>query len=137
MNELRELALERTCKEFILKVESGKAKSTDTYNKMKQALSIPSKKENLTEYQEILFGAVLDILKERHNQDDKWGIQNHDPILWLSILGEEVGEANKAAISNFFDGISLDDSKNSYREELIQVAAVAMAAVECLDRNSK
>ena len=34
------------------------------------------------------------ILRERFNQDEKWGEQNHDIYKWLAILGEEVGEAN-------------------------------------------
>jgi len=51
------------------------------------------------------------------------------------ILGEEVGEANKAALETHFkyEGNNPDD----YRKELIQIAAVAIAAVECYDRNKK
>lgn len=70
-----------------------------------------------------------DILKEvnleRDKQDQKWGEQNHDGFKWLAILGEEVGECNKA----FLEG----DLKN-FREELIQVAAVAVAIIESIDR---
>jgi len=62
---------------------------------------------------------------ERLRQDNRWGEQNHDPHLWLSILGEEVGEANKAALEG--DGVE-------YCRELIQVAAVAVATVECFYR---
>lgn len=66
-----------------------------------------------------------EITKERQAQDKKWGVQNHGPFKWLAILGEEVGEAN---------GAVLEHSLLRYREEMIQVAAVAVAAVECLDR---
>ena len=38
------------------------------------------------------------ILAERKRQDTKWGEQNHNIYKWLAILGEEVGEANKAAL---------------------------------------
>ena len=65
------------------------------------------------------------IREERGKQDNKWGIQNHDPFYWLSILMEEVGEASKA---------SLQRKRWQYRKELIQVAAVAVAAIEALDR---
>ena len=32
---------------------------------------------------------------ERLVQDRNHGEQNHDPLLWLSILGEEFGEVSK------------------------------------------
>lgn len=62
---------------------------------------------------------------ERSRQNTKWGEQNHIPYKWLAILSEEVGEASKAA---------LDGSLSHYRKEMIQVAAVAVAAIESLDR---
>ena len=70
---------------------------------------------------------LQDIHKERDRQDRKWGEQNHNPFVWLAILGEEYGESCKAALES-----SVDDS--IYRKELIEVAAVAIAAVESLDR---
>lgn len=79
---------------------------------------------------------VMDEIQvERLRQDKKFGEQNHDPFKYLAILGEEVGEANKAAIDayDWKRGTWAGDLKD-YREELIQVAAVAMAMVECLDR---
>lgn len=69
---------------------------------------------------------MAEVLNERKLQDKKWGEQNHHPYKWLSILGEEVGESCKAV---------LEDSPLQYREEMIQVAAVAIAAIESLDRN--
>jgi hypothetical protein len=95
-----------------------------------------------------------EVLVERCKQELKWGEQNHEPILWCAILGEEVGEVNKAAleakfeiINAFretlsimeFDEASFREKMNEHykglREELIQVAAVAVAFVESLDRN--
>ncbi len=64
------------------------------------------------------------VLEERRRQDDKWGVQHHGPDGWLAILTEELGEVAKAI---------LEGSGLRYRDELIQVAAVAVAAVECLD----
>lgn len=94
---------------------------------------------------------VLDeVAKERARQDNKWGIQNHSPIEYCAILGEEVGEVQKAALEAHF-GYPYDNSPygefpanspqarkhhlDEYRKELIQVAAVAVAMVECYDRN--
>ena len=43
-------------------------------------------------------GTVLgDIANERDRQEAKWGLQHHPIAEWLSILGEEYGEACKAA----------------------------------------
>jgi len=75
---------------------------------------------------------LVEVEKERSRQDEKWGEQNHYPSEWLMILLEEVGEANKAALETHFGTVS-DDWKK-YRKELIHVAAVAVAMVECLDR---
>lgn len=72
-----------------------------------------------------LSAAVRDVLGERDVQDVKWGEQNHTPATWNLILGEEVGEACKAA---------LEQEPNDYRFEMVQVAAVAIAAIESHDR---
>lgn len=78
---------------------------------------------------------ISEVVDERYRQENKWGQQNHSPAEYLMILGEEVGEANKAALETHFkyEGNNPDD----YRKELIQIAAVAIAAVECYDRNKK
>lgn len=72
---------------------------------------------------------LTDVLRERDAQDDKWGVQDHDPSIWLMIIGEELGEANEAALDLHFDG----DSYQYLRNELVQVAASAIAAIENLD----
>lgn len=41
--------------------------------------------------------AFVDVAEERQRQDRIWGPQNHPIEKWLAILGEEVGEAFKAA----------------------------------------
>lgn len=77
-----------------------------------------------------------DIRRERLAQDAKWGEQNHRPIEWVAILAEEVGEVSKEALENHFKGQyrGLYQLAN-YRKELIQVAAVAVAMIESLERN--
>ena len=77
---------------------------------------------------------VDEIFAERLRQDAKWGEQNHKPIEWLPILMEEVGEASKAALEEHFKEYYIDMSFQDYRKECIEVAAVALAMVECLDR---
>ena len=73
---------------------------------------------------------IEEIRAERVRQDEKWGEQNHPPFIWLVVLGEEVGEACEAALEAQYGGKPLAN----YRAELVQVAAVALAAIECLDR---
>lgn len=74
--------------------------------------------------------AARDVLEERAHQDAKWGKQWHQPFAWLSILGEEMGEACQAANeANWQTG-----NWANYRAELIQVAATALNAVETFDR---
>lgn len=77
-----------------------------------------------------------DVFDEMERQDKKWGEQNHSPLGWLAILTEEVGEVAKEAtraippVVDQFDAVA-------YRKELVQVAAVAMNAIESLDRQEK
>ena len=74
--------------------------------------------------------SLKSILNEREQQDKKWGEQNHDPLLFLNILMEEVGECSQAALKARYEG----GNELRIREEAVQVAAVALAIVECLDR---
>jgi NTP pyrophosphatase (non-canonical NTP hydrolase) len=75
-----------------------------------------------------------DVQDERDRQDDKWGEQNHDPITWCAILTEEVGELAQAALQTRFGGAH--GGLDLVRKEAVQVAAVAQAIVECLDRGT-
>ena len=76
---------------------------------------------------------IKEILAERKKQDKKWGKQNHIPSIWTDILMEEVGEVSEAILEATFG----DWQWERYREELIQVAAVAIAAIEAFDRKQK
>ncbi len=82
----------------------------------------------------IITEILKEVLNERIYQDKKWGEQNRPPEDWLMILGEEVGECNQAALEVKF-GYNTGKTYNHLREELIQVAAVAVSFVESLDRN--
>ena len=66
------------------------------------------------------------IQDERKRQDLQWGEQNHEPAWWLTILAEEFGEAAKAVLEGEYVAAC---------SELVQVAAVAVAAVESIKRN--
>lgn len=99
-----------------------------------------------------------EILGERLRQDMKWGVQNHpfvttdgDP----SVIQDYVDTANtarnfcdaafKAGVGDWSDILNEEfheafaeaaqGNAEAFREELIQVAAVVVAMIECLDRN--
>lgn len=72
--------------------------------------------------------ALSNVLLERQLQDNRWGVANHKPDKWIVILQEEIGEACKAL---------LEGQPENYRDEMIQAAAVALAAVECFDQNDE
>jgi NTP pyrophosphatase (non-canonical NTP hydrolase) len=75
--------------------------------------------------------ALRDVMAERKRQDAKWGEQNHDPFTYLTVLMEEVGEFAQAALHARFGG----KAAVKLREEAVHSAAVALAIVECIDRN--
>ncbi len=76
------------------------------------------------EIQEII---ILQIKEERLRQNEKWGEDRHlSPLLWNAILTEEVGEVAKEVL----------EKCPSLRDELIQVAAVALAWLEDIDNNN-
>jgi hypothetical protein len=77
--------------------------------------------------------ALEDVIQERVRQEKKWGPQNHDPFLYLTILGEEYGETCQAALEARFSEHN-KKALEELREEAVQTAAVALAIVECLDR---
>jgi NTP pyrophosphatase (non-canonical NTP hydrolase) len=75
------------------------------------------------------------LLEERARQDMKWGEQNHDLTVWLTVLTEEVGEVAEAILTNRSDPSW--ENVAAVRDELVQVAAVAVATIEFIDRGMK
>lgn len=75
------------------------------------------------------------VANERDAQTAKWGEQNHDPMVWGAILGEEVGELAQAMLNDKFGGSEHTSHSSSMRAEAVQVAAVAVAFIEYLDRS--
>lgn len=71
---------------------------------------------------------------ERHRQDEKWGVVDRPPLEWLPIIAEEFGEV----ATEICKGCVPPESENgldvaAYRNELLQLAAVCVAAVENID----
>lgn len=76
--------------------------------------------------QEADHDTVKAVLMERERQIKLYGIQNHTPEFWLTILVEEVGEIAKAIC---------EGNKYDLRREAIQVAAVAVAIAGALEND--
>ncbi len=72
---------------------------------------------------------LKDVMLERARQDAKWGEQNHPDLYWLAILVEEVGELAQNIISK---PTAINMMK--IRDELVQVTAVGLAWLECIER---
>lgn len=81
---------------------------------------------------------IIDIESERSRQSAKFGEQRaYNLNRWLTILGEEYGEAcealNDADLHRDQHRYTKFEHKAALRTELIQVAAVAVAIIEQLD----
>ena len=76
---------------------------------------------------------VSEVIAEKDRQKELWGEQNHNPHIYMGILVEEVGEAAQALNEFYFKGEPKELAH--HREELVQVAAVAISAIECIDRD--
>ena len=86
----------------------------------------------MNEHHAIVHNRIFqEIREERRRQTEKFGPMDNTPSTWAVILGEEVGEVCRAIL----DARALlnTGSQTNYREELIQVAAVAVAAIANLD----
>ena len=75
------------------------------------------------------------ISEERAKQDTKWGERNHNDYMWLTILAEEMGEAAQAALRPLDDNEAISGTNELLDDEIIQCAAVAVAWLECRNRN--
>lgn len=77
---------------------------------------------------------IKDIIQERKRQDSKWGSQrNLSDLTWIAILTEEVGESAQEVLTRIPGNEVAGKGHGDLREELVQVAAVAVAWIEALD----
>jgi NTP pyrophosphatase (non-canonical NTP hydrolase) len=81
---------------------------------------------NLTK--QVLFA----VRNERTRQHVLWGLQRHPLGKWLAILGEEFGEVAEAMQPLMGLTTTKETDANNLEEELVQLAAVAVAIVEQL-----
>ncbi len=77
---------------------------------------------------------LSDVRDERERQLSKWGVQSHALPAWISFLAEELGEAAKEANEIHFGGAEGVNPHERLRKELIQVAALAIAIIQCDDQ---
>lgn len=76
--------------------------------------------------------------EERDSQDKKWGdihvqAPNRTPAEWATILGEEFGESCQEFLRLTFDKENISKHRQNLKEELVQVAAVAVVILEAIE----
>lgn len=76
---------------------------------------------------------LADVVAELKAQNDRLGEWNHHDYKWLAIATEELGESSQAILHDDFGG----DHAGTLRTELVQLAAVVCAWVECIDRRGE
>lgn len=79
-------------------------------------------------FNKLTHDVLTDVGVERVRQNQKWGLQRHPMGDWLKILVEEVGEVAQAM--QIGDVSYKESDADDLYEELIQVAAVAVAIAE-------
>lgn len=76
--------------------------------------------------------AIRSVIAEMNRQDKKWGAdRDQHPFTWQVILSEEVGEFSQAILHDEFGG----HKSGTAREEMVQIAAVALQIIEYYDRH--
>lgn len=96
-------------------------------------------------------GVLIEIRDERRSQDEKWGEQNHVDDTGYSYLKEKAAIAKRECDTAFASGngswrlilreefceVLAETDPAKVREELIQVAAVAVNWIEAIDRRTR
>ena len=77
---------------------------------------------------------LAEIASERQLQDAKWGgprwDDSHSVNDWIAITARHLGLAGNDGDSDLLD----DDQVRRYRKQMLRVSALALAAVESIDR---
>lgn len=102
------------------------------------------KKAGISVQARIQMNVMLAVARERARQDGLWGQQDHPLEWWIAILGEEYGETCRAVLESHFGEVLAaklgrltprpDLDLAAIKSELTHVAAVAVAALECIER---
>ena len=71
------------------------------------------------------------ISDECQRQDELWGIRNQHPLVWMTILQEEIGEVANEICEGDFD-VSKMNLVN-YKTELVQCAAVIQQMIKNIE----
>lgn len=104
-------------------------------------------------YRVLVTTPLGEVAVERAKQDEKWGEQNHPMVCapgdrtqfaagawqWQRENAARAGEGRLSwdgvLLEEVYEAMAEEDPARQ-REELVQVAAVAVAMIECLDRAS-
>lgn len=83
--------------------------------------------------------ALLAVDAERDRQDDAYPLDEggFDPSVRLAVLTEEIGEVARVECGTAWGAIGGTHARERLREELVQVAAVAVRWIETLDAEAE
>lgn len=84
----------------------------------------------------ITSGILTEILAERTHQENKWGVEHDDthvPNDWSAFLITYLGKA----VSAFEDSGTSENKWRLFRYNMIKISAIAIAAIEAVDRKLK
>jgi hypothetical protein len=80
---------------------------------------------------------LADVVYERGQQDQQWGVSDHPPHIWALIVAKHAGKLADDALDFLASGGADSDEALAFlsaRERAIKIAAVCVAFAECIDR---
>lgn len=114
----------------------------DVYDFLIRRISDSCYQSDATPEQSQAILIIIKLLRERQNQILQKGEQNHEPVFWISIIAEGVGQMAKMANDHKLNELSGNSSTsgdmNTFSElvtGLIQCMATTMAALDSIYRN--
>lgn len=73
---------------------------------------------------------ALNLVKDEvHKAYEKWPVGSTNPLQHLAIILEELGEAARPINDEWNSGKDRDETIKEFREEMVQVAAMAIRAL--------
>ncbi len=97
-----------------------------------ERMEMPHQRVIMTSSPSLTQRALTDVVRERERQDAQHGQPTHDLSVWAAVIGEEFGEFCQALLQSR----QRRGDTGHVREELLHIAASAVAAVEAIDAGS-
>lgn len=86
---------------------------------------------------ESLARVLAEVAQERARQDEKHGLDTddrHPPSYWVGLIDRTIAKAENVALILDSGGRNRESAHAEYRQTLLRVAALAVAAMQTWDR---